>query len=116
MKCVQRQNPGDKYIIFSIDSTTITLTSSLLWSLGYHQVKLFSFLNLSTGAPGENLVNFGFDHDYNFGEKMISVLPANRVGVMDRGFSGLNFLQLTSKSCKYFVLRIGNKYNLKFDE
>jgi len=33
VKCVQRQNPGDKYIICPIDSTTITLTIKLLWSL-----------------------------------------------------------------------------------
>jgi len=84
--------------------------------LGYHQVKLFSYLNLSTGGPGENLVNFGFNHDYNFGEKMSSFLPANGVEVMDRGFAGLSFLQSASKSSKYFVLRIGNKYKLEFDE
>lgn len=113
---VRRQTQADKYAICPIDSTTITLTSKLLWSLGFHQVKLFSFLNLSTGSPGENLVNFGFDHDYNFGEKMISSLPVNGVGVMDRGFAGLGFLQSTAKSSKYFVLRIGNKYKLEFDE
>lgn len=36
----------DKYAICPIDSTIITLTSKLLWVLGYHQVKLFSSLNL----------------------------------------------------------------------
>jgi len=33
--------------------------------LGHHQVKLFSSLNLSTGSPEDNLINFGHDHDYN---------------------------------------------------
>lgn len=113
---VRRQTSEDKYAICPIDSTTITLSSKLLWSLGYHQVKLFSSLNLSTGATEENLINFGFEHDYNFGKKMIDTLPPNAVGVMDRGFAGLKFLQSTSKSNKYFVLRIGNTYKLKFDE
>ncbi len=113
---VRRKTPEDKYAICPIDSTTITLTSKLLWSLGYHQVKLFSSLNLNTGTPAENLINFGFAHDYNFGEEMIDTLPSNGVGVMDRGFAGLKFLQSTSKSDKYFVLRIGNNYNLKFAE
>ena len=49
----------DKYAICPIDSTIITLTSKLLWVLGHHQVKLFSSLNLSTGSPEDNLINFG---------------------------------------------------------
>lgn len=114
VKCVQRRTLSDKYVICPIDSTTITLTSKLLWSLGHHQVKLFSFVNLNTGATGENLVDFGKDYDYNFGEKMISSLPANGVGVIDRGNACLSFLQSISKSSKYFVLRIGNNYKLEF--
>lgn len=47
---------------------------------------------------------------------MMDALPANGVGVMNRGNAGLKFLQNTVKSDKYFVLRIGNKYKLEFDE
>ena len=115
-KLVQHKNLHDKYAICPIDSTTIYLTSKLLWSLGYHQVKLFSSLNLNTGATEDNLIIFGFNHDYKYGKQMIDALPANSVGVMDRGFAGLKFLQNTVKSDKYFVLRIGNKYKLEFDE
>jgi len=61
--------------------------------LGYHQVKLFSTLNLATGSPDDNLINFGHAHDYNFGSKMMSKLPANALGVMNRGFAGLKFIQ-----------------------
>jgi len=32
-------------------------------------------------------------HDYNFGDKMMSKLPENGVGVMDRGLAGLNFIE-----------------------
>lgn len=111
----QKNLPG-KYTICPIDSTTISLTSKLLWSLGYHQVKLFSSLNLQTGAPEENLVIFGFNHDYNYGKDMIDSLPEKAVGVMDRGFAGLKFLQNAATSNKYFVLRIGNKYKLEFTQ
>jgi len=70
----------DKYAICPIDSTIITLTSKLLWVLGHHQVKLFSSLNLSTGSPSDNFINFGNDHDYKFGSKMMSNLSLNSVG------------------------------------
>lgn len=113
---VHRKNLHDKYVICPIDSTIISLTSQLLWSLGYHQVKLFSSLNLNTGATNENLIILGFNHDYNYGKSMVDALPANGVGVMDRGFAGLKFLQSTASSDRYFVLRIGNKYKLEFDE
>lgn len=49
----------NKYAIYPIDSTIITLTSKLLWVLGHHQVKLFRSLNLSTGSPRDKFINFG---------------------------------------------------------
>ena len=104
-----------KYLICPIDSTIITLTSKLLWLQGYHQVKLFSSLNLSSGVPEENLINFGYDHDYNYGEEMIDALPQNGVGVMDRGFAGLEYIKQLSEQNKYFVLRISNSWKLEFD-
>jgi putative transposase len=106
----------DKYAICPIDSTIITLTSKLLWVLGYHQVKLFSSLNLSTGSPADNLINFGYDNDYKFGARMMNSLPDNAVGVMDRGFAGLEFIQKLDRDDKYFVLRIKNNWKLEFSE
>lgn len=47
---------------------------------------------------------------------MIDSLPEKTVGVMDRGFAGLKFLQNAVDSNKYFVLRIGNKYKLEFTQ
>ena len=84
--------------------------------MGYHQVKLFSSWNQNTGATEEKGIIFGFNHDYKYGKKMMAPLPADGVGVMDRGFAGLKFLQNTVKSDKYFVLRIGNRYKLEFDQ
>ncbi|RCJ40092.1 transposase, partial [Nostoc punctiforme NIES-2108] len=106
----------DKYAICPIDSTIITLTSKLLWVLGHHQVKLFSSLNLATGSPSDNFINFGHDHDYKFGCKMMSSLPNNAVGVMDRGFAGLKFIQELVQENKYFVLRVKNNWKLEFEE
>jgi hypothetical protein len=108
------QKKHNKYAICPIDSTIITLTSRLLWVLGYHQVKLFNTLNLATGSPDDNLINFGHAHDYNFGSKMMSKLPANAVEVMDRGFAGLKFIQELVQDNKYFVLRIKNNWKLEF--
>lgn len=104
----------NKYAICPIDSTIITLTSKLLWVLGYQQVKLFSALNLATGSPDDHLINFGHAHDYNFGSKMMSKLPVNAVGVMDRGFAGLKFIQELVQEHKYFVWRIKNNWKLEF--
>ncbi|MBE9059369.1 IS4 family transposase [Sphaerospermopsis sp. LEGE 08334] len=105
----------DKYAICPIDSTVITLTSKLLWVLGHHQVKLFSSLNLSTGSPEDNLINFGHNHDYTFGSSMMSNLPQDAFGVMDRGFAGLNFMQELVQKDKYFVVRIKNNWKLEFE-
>ena len=86
------------------------MTSKLLWVLGHHQVKLFSVLNLATGSPDDHLINFGNDHDYKFGSKMMSKLPANAVGVMDRGLAGLKFIQELVPYNKYFVWRLKNNW------
>jgi hypothetical protein len=46
---------------------------------------------------------------------MMSKLPANAVGVMDRGFAGLKFIQELVQNNKYFVLRIKNNWKLEFE-
>ncbi len=90
---VRQKKPTEKYTICPIDSTIITLTSKLLWKLGYHQAKLISILNSKTGGLEDNLVNFGFDHDYNYGQKMVESIPENGIAVLDRGFASLDFLK-----------------------
>ncbi|MBD2306482.1 IS4 family transposase [Chroococcidiopsis sp. FACHB-1243] len=111
---LQQKNSANKLVICPIDTTVITLTSKLLWQLGYHQVKLISSLNLSTEAVEENLVNFGWNHDYNYGKEMIEALPENGIGVMDRGFASLTFLRETCQTQKYFVVRISQLYKLEY--
>lgn len=46
----------------------------------------------------------------------MSSLPINAVGVMDRGFAGLKFIQELVQENKYFVLRIKNNWKLEFEE
>ncbi|PNK01437.1 hypothetical protein CEP11_17580, partial [Cylindrospermopsis raciborskii S10] len=45
---------------------------------------------------------------YKFGSSMMSNLPQDAVGVMDRGFAGLNFIRELVQKDKYFVVRIKN--------
>ena len=113
-KKIQKKNRQEKYNICPIDSTIITLTSKLLHDLGFHQVKLFSSFNSNSGLINDNFINFGDDHDYKFGVRMINSLPENGVGVLDRGFASLEFLKKNAASNKYFVMRISKLYKLEF--
>ena len=72
-------------VLFPIDSTIISLTSKLLWKEGYHQVKLFSGINLLTAEPGGILIHFGQGHDSKYGEETIAATPKNGVNIMDSG-------------------------------
>jgi putative transposase len=99
-----------------IDATVISLTSKLLWILGYNQVKLFVGTNKESGGLSGSLINFGQGHDYNYGEKVISSLEYNQVGVLDRGFAGVSFVNGCERQGKKFVLRIKNNYKLEVDQ
>jgi putative transposase len=99
-----------------IDATVISLTSKLLWILGYNQVKLFTGANTESGGMSGSLINFGQGHDYNYGDKVVSSLKDNQVGVFDRGFAGASFINSCQQQGKRFVLRIKNNYKLELDE
>ncbi len=89
--------------LFPIDSTIISLTSKLLWSQGWHQVKLFSGLNSITTEVVGILIHFGQGHDSKEGGKMIEAIPVNGVGVMDRGLaSNQRITELLESSDKHF--------------
>ena len=104
-------------VLFPIDSTIISLTSKLLWKEGYHQVKLFSGINLLTAEPGGILIHFGQGHDSKYGEETIAATPKNGVSVMDRGFCKLERIKnLIQDKERYFVIRIKNDMNLQMQE
>lgn len=103
--------------LFPIDSTIISLTSKLLWSQGWHQVKLFSGLNSITTEVVGILIHFGQGHDSKEGGKTIEAIPVNGVGVMDRGFaSNQRITELLESSDKHFVLRLKNNISLEMLE
>lgn len=107
----------DKWVIFPLDSTIISLTSKLLWEAGYQQVKLFSGINLSTGEAGGIVIHFGQGHDSKYGNETIAATPKNGVAVMDRGFCDLERVkELQGEKDKYFVLRIKNNMKLEMQE
>lgn len=74
---LRRSLPENHLFACPIDSTTIGLTSKLLWQQGYHQVKLFSCLESSTGSTEGSLINFGYDHDANFVMEMLHGVHLN---------------------------------------
>lgn len=100
--------------LFPIDSTIITLTSKLLWSQGYHQVKLFCGLDSWTSEVGGIVIHFGQGHDHKYGQETVESIPEKGVGVMDRGFaSTLRIKELQKQENKAYVLRIKNNTTLK---
>jgi putative transposase len=104
-------------VLFPIDSTIISLTSKLLWKEGYHQVKLFSGINLLTAEPGGISIHFGQGHDSKYGEETIAATPENGVNIMDRGFCKLERIKdLIQDKERYFVMRIKNDMSLQMLE
>lgn len=104
-------------VLFPIDSTIISLTSKLLWKEGYHQVKLFSGINLLTAEPGGILIHFGQGHDSKYGEETIAATPKNGVNIMDRGFCKLERIKdMIQDKERYFVMRIKNDMSLQMQE
>jgi putative transposase len=110
---VAKKKGGDRYKIVPFDATVITLTSKLLWQQEYHQVKLYTGRNIENGSLSKELIIFGQSHDYNFGKELIDDLEEKEVGVMDRGFAGVKFINHCCESNKYFVVRIKNNYKLE---
>jgi len=104
-------------VLFPLDSTIVTLTSKLMWSQGYGQVKLFSGINTLTNEIDGIFINFGYGHDSKYGEETIKSIPNNAVGVMDRGFAKLERIKdLVKTKDRYFVLRVKNNMNLSLQE
>lgn len=106
-----------RHHLFPLDSTIVTLTSKLLWQEGYHQVKLFSGINVSTGEVDGVLLHFGQGHDSKHGNETIKTTPKNGVAIMDRGFCDWKRIkELKEEKDKYFILRIKNNSKLVMQE
>lgn len=110
---VPSKNRKDYYEICPIDSTVITLTSKLLWALGYHQVKLLTVFNNASQTGEHPLIHFGQEHDYKFATHLSKNLAENQVRVMDRGFTALEYLKQLQSQKKHFVIRANMNYKLE---
>jgi len=84
---VRHKHKETELSLFPIDSTIISLTSKLFWEKEYHQVKLLTGINLTSGNTGECLISFGQAHDAKYLEEVTTIIPDNSVGIMDRGFA-----------------------------
>ena len=68
--------------------------SKLLWLQGYRQLKLITTLNQETKSTGHlnacgtaaPIISSGQEHEINFGEDMVKMLPEDGFAVGDRGF------------------------------
>jgi len=108
MKEINQKCKSDDLALFALDSTTITLTSKLRWNQGIHLVKLFSGINLMNSELPEVSLHFGKNHDSKYGKETVESIPANAVGIMDRGFSSHEKIRELYKKEKYFILRLKN--------
>ena len=116
-KLNNKKGKSNNKILFPLDSRIIPLTSKLLWSEGYHQVKLFAGINNWTNEVGGISIHFGQGHDSKYGKETIAEIPKNGIGIMDRGFSSIDRIrELLEKNNRFFVLRIKNNTNLKLLE
>jgi hypothetical protein len=77
-----------------------------------HQVKLFSGITLMNSELPRVSLHFGKGHDSKYGNETVESIPANAVGIMDRGFSSHDRIRELCKKEKYFLLIL--KDNDKF--
>jgi len=115
MERLKRRNPAMAQMLVPIDSTIVTLTSKLFWQQEYHQVKLLNGINLAQGNPTECLIHFGQGHDAKFAESVMSMIPQDGIGILDRGFASWEFLDQMSQTKTQFVVRIKNNMKTEFD-
>lgn len=115
IKQLKRRNPATAQMLIPFDSTVITLTSKLFWAQEYHQVKVMNGINLTQGNLSECLIHFGQGHDARFAESVMSMIPENGIGIMERGFASWDFLDQMSQVKTLFVVRIKNNMKTELD-
>lgn len=114
---LKRKKKGKALGFFPVDSTIVTLTSKLLWTLGIHQVKLFAGLDSLTSEIEGVHLHFGNGHDSKYGEETLDATPENRVLMMDRGFCKLERIEkLLREKNRYFLMRLNTNTSLEFQE
>jgi putative transposase len=96
--------------------------SKLLWLQGYRQLKLITTLHQETKSTGHlnacgtaaPIISPGQEHEINFGEDIVKMLPEDGVAVGDRGFCSRKLFEQFIRNGALFIIRI--KSNWKWDE
>jgi len=88
--------------------------SKLFWLQGYCQLKLITTLHQDTKSTGCLILSPGQEHEINFGEDIVEMLPENGVAVGDRGFCSRELFEQFIRNGALFITRI--KFNWKWDE
>ncbi|MGV2390888.1 MAG UNVERIFIED_CONTAM: hypothetical protein LVR29_29975 [Microcystis novacekii LVE1205-3] len=113
-RLIAKKGKADARAMFPIDSTTITLTSKLLWEKGWHQVKLFSGLNSITTTVEGIVSHFGQDHDSLIRRENGRSNPRKWSGGNESRvcFSSENY-QIIRRKDQHFILRVKNNMTLE---
>jgi putative transposase len=96
-------------MLLPIDSTIISLTNKIFWEEVYHQIKLHHGHSQEQENWTECLIHFGQGHDVRFAESINSMIPANGLWIMHRGFSCKEFLDDLSVTQTQFWCRSKTK-------
>ncbi len=81
LRYIEQFHPQKKLVLCSFDATVIPLMSKLFWLQGYRQLKLITTLHQDTKSTGHLLLSLEQEHEINFGEDMVKMLPKNGVAV-----------------------------------
>jgi putative transposase len=82
--------------------------SKLFWLQGYRQLKLITALHQDTKSTGHLIISPRQEHEINFGEDMVKMLPENGIAVGDRS-------KATLFSLSAFQLEMGRKPSCRYE-
>jgi putative transposase len=81
----------------------------------YYQVKLINDVDVEEGYTTECLIRFGQENDAKYLDEVMTMIPANSIAIMDRGYASWDFVNQMSDAELKFVVRIRNNMKTKFD-
>jgi len=100
--------PQKRLVLCPFDATVIPLMSKLFWLQGYRQLKLITALHQDTKSTGHLIISPRQEHEINFGEDMVKMLPENGIAVGDRS-------KATLFSLSAFQLEMGRKPSCRYE-
>jgi hypothetical protein len=76
---------------------------------------LETWLNFVLDSSLKCLIRFGQENDAKSLDEVMTMIPANTIAIMDRGYASWDFVNQMSDAKLKFVLRIKNNMKIKFD-